>query len=935
MTELYSHEHQQQEELSNQSPIKMPRVYSSTNHHSDINKTLTDHNNENNMCKETFEVQTTQHWKLKTSDQQQSTNNQFSQTFIDPRSSTHTNSISNLSNESLSSYTDKNSNKDELPTIIDESEKPIIKLKKRTTPMSNSHRHRRHNLNNTTILYDPLNHQTLTNCNKTDFLETKKPRKKTSKSVPIFIPPKKSSTKSHTFSSTFPFDDSLQIKKSPIHQRQNTSDNNNKHNSSSITNWTSASSTSTPRSNMQYSSNLDDEDSRDKNLFTRKKKSNMKDQNIHSSYAPYFDIPLAIFITDPNGHSHKFNLDTDILENCNNDEEVFDDDLIPTDDNTLFPNTAFDISSSSQDIISQPGSSPTSDRHSLQSIGEEEEEDEEESDQDNRNIYSKELERIEASARSREINFNPPNKDTDKNQYRNDKELLGRRWSDGSSRNEKEETSSTESSIIKTASAISIAKPNENPPPKLSITRYILRKLHITLLSKDDASNISSSPTKSERKRTVFLFLIYSDSRINLSPTIDSNSKSQSNINIHESSNSLVSNESIQRRKSNTDSIQSTNNSYRFNNNNNNKQTIGETFGSVGNLDTIDSDEDDDDDIDGKFEKAKVGLANRATSCMDMRGSQSSINSTLSEKKARYGLDISGTIELKLTYTITTGALDILIYNCKNLARAKKTQGSDPYVKVYLLPDRSKNSKRKTSTKKNTVDPVFEEKLRYHVTKQEFETRVLWISVWSQAALGQNDFLGEIHIPLSNCTLDKTQEYQLLAQKQKNDLTPVIAPTVDSGEIQFQLTFIENPKHKDIGTLQVHYIEGKAIFYGKHQVEAICKGLLMPDNVKRKIPAIRKGPTPKWEIPLRWDGVRRDNLENTSIEISIWSQERFRKAMIGFVRLNLARGHFDNKPVKWSDATKAEKSAWETFLRQPTAVHYFRLPLRPATVEKK
>ena len=47
---------------------------------------------------------------------------------------------------------------------------------------------------------------------------------------------------------------------------------------------------------------------------------------------------------------------------------------------------------------------------------------------------------------------------------------------------------------------------------------------------------------------------------------------------------------------------------------------------------------------------------------------------------------------------------------------------------------------------------------------------------------------------------------------------------MDPAEILFQLAFIENPKNKEIGTLQVHYVEAKAIYYGKHQVDAICKG---------------------------------------------------------------------------------------------------------------
>lgn len=47
---------------------------------------------------------------------------------------------------------------------------------------------------------------------------------------------------------------------------------------------------------------------------------------------------------------------------------------------------------------------------------------------------------------------------------------------------------------------------------------------------------------------------------------------------------------------------------------------------------------------------------------------------------------------------------------------------------------------------------------------------------------------------------------------------------MELGEIQFQLTFLENPKKKELGTLQVHHIEAKGIYYGKTNVDAICKG---------------------------------------------------------------------------------------------------------------
>jgi hypothetical protein len=109
----------------------------------------------------------------------------------------------------------------------------------------------------------------------------------------------------------------------------------------------------------------------------------------------------------------------------------------------------------------------------------------------------------------------------------------------------------------------------------------------------------------------------------------------------------------------------------------------------------------------------------------------------------------------------------------------------------------------------------------------------------------------------------------------------------------------------------------------------------MPDKIKRKLPTASKGPSPKWDIPLRWESVRLKDLENISMEISIWSQERFRKTMIGYVRLNSARKHLDSREVKFLVATQKEKSYWEAFQEYPTRIHRVKLPLRSATNEYK
>lgn len=49
-------------------------------------------------------------------------------------------------------------------------------------------------------------------------------------------------------------------------------------------------------------------------------------------------------------------------------------------------------------------------------------------------------------------------------------------------------------------------------------------------------------------------------------------------------------------------------------------------------------------------------------------------------------------------------------------------------------------------------------------------------------------------------------------------------PTTDTSELYFELTFIEHPKNKEMGTLQVNAIHATGVQFGKNDVNAICKG---------------------------------------------------------------------------------------------------------------
>lgn len=45
----------------------------------------------------------------------------------------------------------------------------------------------------------------------------------------------------------------------------------------------------------------------------------------------------------------------------------------------------------------------------------------------------------------------------------------------------------------------------------------------------------------------------------------------------------------------------------------------------------------------------------------------------------------------------------------RNLLACDSDGLSDPYVRAYLLPDKSRSGRRRSDVKKNTLEPVFDE----------------------------------------------------------------------------------------------------------------------------------------------------------------------------------------------------------------------------------
>ena len=67
----------------------------------------------------------------------------------------------------------------------------------------------------------------------------------------------------------------------------------------------------------------------------------------------------------------------------------------------------------------------------------------------------------------------------------------------------------------------------------------------------------------------------------------------------------------------------------------------------------------------------------------------------------------------QLEYDFTAKTLIVTVVRCEGLPALDVGGTSDPYVKVYLLPDKKK--KYETKVQKNTLDPWFNETFKFKV----------------------------------------------------------------------------------------------------------------------------------------------------------------------------------------------------------------------------
>ncbi|XP_052470506.1 synaptotagmin-like protein 4 [Carassius gibelio] len=375
--------------------------------------------------------------------------------------------------------------------------------------------------------------------------------------------------------------------------------------------------------------------------------------------------------------------------------------------------------------------------------------------------------------------------------------------------------------------------------------------------------------------------------------------------------------------------------------------SMGDRSQSVPGLNADDDDEEEEEDIDNlvNIHRQKLGGSSGSLGGYS-RATLGSTMSVYSEAGDYDRVEVSGDILFSLSYDEPSQSLSVVVHECKGLAYADAAKKKcNPYVKAYLLPDKSK---KKTSIKRN-INPSFKETLKYSISRTQLMTRTLQLSVWHYDRFGRNAFLGEVEVPMDSHDIDSAH-LECMALGGKAAAQPASPFDQYKGELVISLKYVtankthaENSNGKGKKTIptdgaELHVLikEGKNLMAIKTggTCDSFVKGYLLQSksksSLKKKTPLVKKTKNPNYNHTFVFNNLSLEQLKDVCLELTVWDRETLSSNdFLGGVRLSLGGVTIKEGKEEWvADSTGEEILLWKKMMQYPDSWAEGTLPLR-------
>ncbi|XP_032389471.1 synaptotagmin-like protein 2 isoform X2 [Etheostoma spectabile] len=340
---------------------------------------------------------------------------------------------------------------------------------------------------------------------------------------------------------------------------------------------------------------------------------------------------------------------------------------------------------------------------------------------------------------------------------------------------------------------------------------------------------------------------------------------------------------------------------------------------------------------------SNLSLSSGMASMSSVSGSMSSIH------PADLGdVEVQGSIQFAVNYIQKLGEFHIFVVNCRDLAMAEtKKNCTDPYVKCYLLPDKTKLGKRKTVVKKKTLNPIYNEILCFKITMEVLKTENLNISVWHNNTFGWNSFLGEVNLDLSEWDFSNTHINEFPLKARVSAQSPAPSPLLvmhSRGQMRVALRFLPQTSHSkrtsrlETGEVQIWVKDCKNLPPVRGVIiDPFVKCTVLPDTSRRsrqKTRVVKRTANPMFNHTMVYDGFRPEDLREACVEITVWDHDRLNNHYIGGLRLGLGTGKSYGLDVVWMDSMTDEANLWQRMLQSDGEWVEDVLPLRMLIMAK-
>uniref|UniRef100_A0A4W3IIE3 Synaptotagmin-7 n=1 Tax=Callorhinchus milii TaxID=7868 RepID=A0A4W3IIE3_CALMI len=295
------------------------------------------------------------------------------------------------------------------------------------------------------------------------------------------------------------------------------------------------------------------------------------------------------------------------------------------------------------------------------------------------------------------------------------------------------------------------------------------------------------------------------------------------------------------------------------------------------------------DDSDRKTEpRSSVSdLVNSLTSEMLML-SPGSEEDYCHEGNARENL---GRIQFSVGYNFQESTFTVKILKATELPAKDFSGTSDPFVKIYLLPD--KKHKLETKVKRKNLNPHWNETFLFEgFPYEKVVQRIMYLQVLDYDRFSRNDPIGEVSLPLNKVDLTQTQTFW-------KDLKPCSDGSGSRGELLLSLCY--NPT---ANTITVNIIKArnlKAMDLGGTSDPYVKVWLMHKDKKveKKKTVVMKRCLNPIFNESFIFE-IPTEKLRETTIIITVMDKDKLsRNDVIGKIYLSWKSGPGEVK--HWKD----------------------------------